>query len=383
MSAGTHTSPLSTLPDLTAMLLQQGLQDQEEQRLFALRQRLEDRSKRFVNAKARTIGVDKDALDKQVEEKRQQQLAEREEKLADAQRIQALVTCLDQKEAAEQEAKKLSLGELKRTLDAQARQPKNNALRMDDPINVDRCGPSSLQRLSGEDRSYEIRKKEQQEQVQFWCAKDTLEKKRALEEERRREQEYAEYVLEQDRIRAELEAAAKKRRDEENRRTQFENVELARRAREMKIQESKAEKLAQAEQSHYLQTCPLLTEDKSLAMNVNAPDHRFRPDHFKGYQQDKVIEMYKENDTVVEEKRDLLIGEAQTEAEWAKRHMEMIQQMAEVEDQKQRRIAEESRRQREILDVQKAELDVRRKELEKARLHEISSEFFSRFGQCR
>ena len=96
-----------------------------------------------------------------------------------------------------------------------------------------------------------------------------------------------------------------------------------------------------------------------------------------------MIEMYKENDTVVEEKRDLLIGEAQTEADWAKRHMEMIQQMAEVEDQKQRRIAEESRRQREILDVQKAELDVRRKELEKARLHEISSEFFSRFGQCR
>ena len=44
--------------------------EQERARLDALRQRDQERLKRFMDAKNRSIGIDKDYLDKQVEEKR-------------------------------------------------------------------------------------------------------------------------------------------------------------------------------------------------------------------------------------------------------------------------------------------------------------------------
>ena len=49
----------------------------------ALRERDEDRAKRFMDAKNRSIGVDKSYLDKQIEEKRLLEIAQREEKLVD------------------------------------------------------------------------------------------------------------------------------------------------------------------------------------------------------------------------------------------------------------------------------------------------------------
>ena len=43
--------------------------------------------------------------------------------------------------------------------------PKNNAIKMDDPIDVCSCTVSSVQKFSGEDRQYKERKKDQQRQV--------------------------------------------------------------------------------------------------------------------------------------------------------------------------------------------------------------------------
>lgn len=104
-----------------------------------------------------------------------------------AENLKERVKCMDINEAAKQEAKRRSLEDVNRSLQEQLLHPKNNALRMDSPLNLNACGPSSVQRMSGEDRDHDKRKKEQQEQVQYWCAEYTLEKKRALEEERRQE----------------------------------------------------------------------------------------------------------------------------------------------------------------------------------------------------
>jgi hypothetical protein len=49
----------------------------------ALRQQHQERAKRFLNAKNRSIGIDKSYLDKQVEEKRLRELTEKDEKLAE------------------------------------------------------------------------------------------------------------------------------------------------------------------------------------------------------------------------------------------------------------------------------------------------------------
>lgn len=82
--------------------------------------------------------------------------AQKKEKLAEKENIRQLVQCLDQNEAAAQEARQRSLLEVKQTLEKQLEQPKNNALDKDGPIDINKCGPSSLQRLDGEDNEYEM-----------------------------------------------------------------------------------------------------------------------------------------------------------------------------------------------------------------------------------
>ena len=290
---------------------------------------------------------------------------------------------IDENESAFQEAKRQSLEDMKKTLEEQAIKPRNNALHMDGPLNLNACGPSSVQCLQGEDPNHEERKKIQQEQVQYWCAENVLEKKKAFEEEQRREREYVEHVREQDRIRSELEKAATKKKEEEAKLLQHENMEYARLARERKEQEKEAEKLAQAQQTHYLQTCALLSEDTKLAMNVNA-HHRFRPDHFKGYDRDTVKQIYQENDAVVEEKQVIGNSKANDERDWEQFHAGMVHEMDRAEKQRRQRVEEENRNVREILDQQKELLQERKKEIESSKLPAIGTEFFQRFGQsCR
>ena len=69
-----HSSPHPMLKDY---------HEQERARLDALRERDEDRTKRFMNAKNRNICIDKCYLDKQIEEKRLLERAHQEEKLAE------------------------------------------------------------------------------------------------------------------------------------------------------------------------------------------------------------------------------------------------------------------------------------------------------------
>ena len=343
--------------------------DQEQARLEALRQRDQDRAKRFMNAKLRSIGIDTGSLDKQIEEKRRLELAQQEEKLAEAENLKQLIQCLDESEAKSTIHKRQSLHAIKMSLDEQRNQPKNNALGMDGPLDLTRCGSSSLQCFSGEDHMHGMRKKAQQEQVKFWCAEYMVEKNRAQEEERKNEVEYANYVLEQDRIRSQLEAESKQQKDEEARRLQLENLEHARQARQRKQQEMQADKEDQRQKSHYL------TENTKLGS---------RRDHFKGFEKDEVKKIYKENDAVVEEKRSNIIRDAQTEAEWAAYSAYTLDKMKETEKEKQQMIAEENHIQSEILARQREEVHARHKKEREESKPPIDSEFFLRFGQsCR
>ena len=289
-----------------------------------------------------------------------------------------LVEYLDDREAGAAEAKRKQTLDVKKSLDEQTREPKNKALAKDGPLNLDKCGPSSLQCFSGEDHAYEARKKAQQDQVKLWCAEDMIEKRKARDAAQREEREYAAYVLAQDRARAELEGTARLRQDEEARRRQQENREHARQAREWREREAAADRETQARQSHYLQTCPLLTEDTALAINVTAT-HRTRPDHFKGFGREMADEIHREN----EARRREDDAEAD-EACVGGHHAEVGMRLSDAEEARRRASAAEGRLQRQVLARQKEELAARKAVMESGRLAEIGSEFFRKFGKsCR
>ena len=205
-------------------------------------------------------------------------------------------------------------------------------------------------------------------------------KKMDVDAKKRDEHEYHKSVLEQDMIRSEMEAHAKRRRVEQARLCQIENMEYARQARQRKDNEMKADYEAQLRQSHYLQTCPLVTEDTRLARNVDA-EHRYRKDHFKGFPKEQVAQLYRENESVAEERRAINAREAESEADWARYQVEMLSKMQEAEEARQQMRIDERRVQLEILARQKEELDKRKAEMKAERLPEIGTMFFSRFGK--
>ena len=282
--------------------------------------------------------------------------------------------------ASVHEERKRSIDENRKSLIEQTHLPKNNALGKDGPLDLNSCGPSSLQCFSGEDHEYQTRKKAQQEQVKSWCAEKMVAKKKAVDAERRDEEEYHNCVLEQDTIRSELEAQAKRRRDEQARQCQIENMEYANQARQRQKNEMEADIEPQGRQTHSLQTCPLVTEDTKLSRNVNA-EHLYRRDHFEGFSKEQVAQLYRENETVAEERRSIYAREAESEADWARHQEEMLSKMREVEEARHQMQNEERRIHLDILARQKEELDKRKAEMKTERLPEIGTAFFSRFGK--
>ena len=270
--------------------------------------------------------------------------------------------------------------DIRQTLEQQVRQPKNNAL-AEGEVELDKCGPSSIQIFDGEDLGYNNRKKNQQQQIQGWCSELMAEKERARHEEQKREQEYANYVLQNDQLLERLGEKCVQRKEARVKAQQLENMEIARKASMKREMEMQADKEADAAQTRHLQTCQLLTEDKRVGTNEMQP-HRFRPDHFKGFDKEQIHKFYRDNDAVMEEKHAISVQEANREAAWARHEEELLRRMDEAEALKQQRIADENRAHSDTLQRQREEFRIRNAKSEVAG---IGSGFFERFGQqsCR
>ena len=264
---------------------------------------------------------------------------------------------LDEYEAAANVKKSEKLQDLRRTLEEQVKYPKNNAL-ASGVVDFDKCGPASIQIFDGEDDAYSERKKNQLQQLQGWCSELMAEKERARLEEQKREQEYASRVLQNVHQREEREEQVLHQKEERARLQQLENMKMAEEAELRRKMEAQADMCADKAQTLYLQTCQLLTEDKKVAANQIQP-HRVRPDHFKGFDKDQINRVYRDNDAVVEEKRQKAAQEADLENDWAKHEAEMIRRMYEAEQLRQQRIAEDNRNQGHALHKQREEFRLR------------------------
>mmetsp|Transcript_3320 Transcript_3320/g.5094 ORF Transcript_3320/g.5094 Transcript_3320/m.5094 type:complete len:338 (-) Transcript_3320:54-1067(-) len=324
-----------------------------------------------------SIGVDTTYLDKQIEEKRLRDALIAHQEKQEAEYMQELSKRLDEYEAAANIKMSQKLQDLRRTLEEQVRQPKNNAL-AEGIVDFDKVGQSSIQIFDGEDDAHTERKNIQQQQLKVWCSELMAEKERARLEERKREQQYASQVLQKDRTLEHMEEEIRQRKEEIAKSQQLENMKMAREAKLRRKMELQAEKEADAAQARHLQTCQLLTEDKSVVANQSQP-HRVRPDHFKGFDKDQIHSLYRENDAVMEEKHKKAAQEADQEAEWARHEAEMLRRMDEAEQLRQQRIAEDNRNYGNTLHMQREE-KIRNAKTE---VVGIGTNFFERFGSCR
>lgn len=298
--------------------------------------------------------------------------------LFSAEHLNQVCEYLEQKELEKQKLQFELQQEINETLAHQASQPKNNALGKGEPLDLDKCGPSSLQRFGGEDNMFSERKKMQQQQLRQWCSQGFLERSDKYNDEKEKENEYAKCVLEEDRVRCEVALDEERQRREMEISVMNENKAMAEQRRK-----SHADMKKEVYEAKYVTASPFLCEDTECSKSA-ASGHHVRPDHFKGFSADKLRSIIADNDRIVKERELLQQEEMRREEEWVELQNYMISQTDELEQKKLKIRDEDNKVQVQTLHMQREELRGKQQQMEKDRFGGVGNGFFQKFGtSCR
>ncbi|XP_069720853.1 RIB43A-like with coiled-coils protein 2 [Phaenicophaeus curvirostris] len=341
---------------------------QEAAALERRRQRELQRQSRIFNARVRTIGVDKDALDTQVKDRKIQEAAEKawnEEFANEMKRNDKIICMLEERQKSDirninkdinEFRKNFQKPETRREFDLSDPQ----ALKKDKPArlsdNDPRCTVSGLQKFMGEDLNYDQRMKFQKEQLREWSLQQQREWKNALAD-----QKFADDLYDKSRIELDQKSVEQQRKEEENRRAvcvatkDFNRAQAAEIAEKKKMEKYKKMKDDMDEITSLLQG-DFLSENPEQAVS-SFGRHRVIPDRWKGMSQDQLMAIRSSQQQQVLEKLRLKEEEHQKEAEWDRQSIQNARALLVLERQQQR----QSREHRRALDNINAELSQEQK----------------------
>ncbi|XP_074725626.1 RIB43A-like with coiled-coils protein 2 [Strix uralensis] len=336
---------------------------QEAAALERRRQRERQRQNRIFNARLRTIGVDKDALDTQVKDRKIQEAAEkaRNEELANEMKKNDKIMCmLEQQQknsirninkAISEFQKNFQKPETRREFDLSDPE----ALKKDRPARLSdddpQCTVSGLQKFMGEDLNYNQRMKFQKEQLREWSLQQQRDWKNALAD-----QKFADDLYDKNRIELDQKIMEQQRREEENRRAvcaatkDFNRAQAAELAERRKLEKDQKMKDDMDEISSLLQG-DLLSENPEQAVS-SFGRHRVIPDRWKGMNRDQLMAIRYSQQQQVLEKLRLKEEEHRRDAEWDRQSIQAARAQLVLERHQQR----QSRERRRALDNVNAEL---------------------------
>ncbi len=297
-------------------------------------------------------------------------------------RLYQLCQDLDEQQQEKDRNKLEELREIKESLDEQALQPKNNAIGRG-TLNIDACGPSSAQQFSGEDHNFDVRVRRQQQQLKGWCYNGVDEKESKAKLDKQKEEDYARCVIEEDKLRYEVALEKQEQRAEIQASVNSDNLQLTNERRRQMLENLNEAKRLEAEEMKYVLTSPFFCEDTNYTKSAIS-GHRVRPDHFKGFSNGQIKEVFQLNDEVVKEKEALRMEEKALENRWATQQMELIAYTEEMEKKKQENIAKENKIQADTIKIQREESKKKKAQMDQDRFGSIGYGFFQKFGtSCR
>ncbi|KAI8771759.1 RIB43A-like with coiled-coils protein 2 [Biomphalaria glabrata] len=265
----------------------------------------EERKTRIFNAKVRQIGIDKQAIDQQIFDRKQMEDYERkrhEAFAADALRNDRIAVLLEKRQEQDIRALNEALNEF-RALHQQPNQRREwdlydpDGLKKDKPARVHdddpRCGVASIQKFDGEDLNSKARKKLQNEQSRKWHEAQMRERERA-----RRNQEEADRLYELKQRELDERAIQLQQAEEECRKaidmaTASYNDALKNEQRErerLKRQQEQDDNMTEIANHVF---GDILTENPAVAQSAFGP-HRVIPDRWKGMSPQQLEEIRKE-----------------------------------------------------------------------------------------
>merc|ERR1719453_1473468 len=286
------------------------------------RQAEAERRHRIFDAKRRTIGVDKQALDAQVLEKTELKgLMKDMDSVHDktASNIDKQLKLLEMekqriKRGMEKEAKEFSLQNLhfegRREFDLND----PNAKKKDVPARIGdddaRCGPSSLQKFGGEDLMKRQREVQQQKAQASWVEQQIFEKTMAKQAEQEEKDNFAVQVSGITQLRTEIEQTEEGLRKELQKAQQLHNLHKAR--------ENDGVRKMGASQDNHLNGKEMDHHATDAFLNETIPYHnsngRIKRDMYKGSDRGERIEVATLQKSQVSEKQDRKFVDMQTGA---------------------------------------------------------------------
>ncbi|XP_078424427.1 RIB43A-like with coiled-coils protein 2 [Cetorhinus maximus] len=302
--------------------------DLKEAAIIAGRRDLElQRQNRIFNTRLRTIGIDKQALDGQINDKKIQEETDTRKHLAyanDLIRQDQTMCLLDERHKRDVKNLNKAIAEFRicyqkhetrREFDLNDPQ----ALKKDVPARISdtdpRCTVSSIQKLPGEDLQQEERIRRQQEQIREWLLAQQKDLKNALEDQKFANRLYDKYKIAQDQRACELQQMEEDMRRAVTVATKDFNraqaTESATKHKLEKLQEQEDNSIEIENQLHN----DFLTENPSQALSAFGPN-RVIVHRWKGMtpvQADNVTRKQKQQ---VQEKKRLEEEERQRNSEW-------------------------------------------------------------------
>jgi RIB43A len=173
--------------------------ERERSRVEGLRARNEERTGRYLNARLRLIGVDKQGLDAQVAEREAAKQRERDAAAAEFAREQHIQALMEQRDAEERELRRIEIERVRAERDAQRLEKHQRTAAEREsflaPLVPAACGPSALQTFSGEDAARKAREAAQKDQMRAWTAQQAADKRAREEAEAEAAARYHDYLM--------------------------------------------------------------------------------------------------------------------------------------------------------------------------------------------
>ncbi|XP_017899393.1 PREDICTED: RIB43A-like with coiled-coils protein 1 isoform X1 [Capra hircus] len=310
-----------------------------------------ERQSRFFNVRTRVMGVDVEALNNQVEERKLQEATERSKKAAyGTNQVQYdLVAQMLEKEEAERTRR---LAKKVQNFREQRQQLRNrrefdfwdsNQLWREFPAylgdNAPYYGQASLQCFSGEDLERAACLRMQQEQFQY-----SLERQLQEQQQARVDENYTDMLDDQLRLAVDMRAAQLAKLEESCRIAMMAATANANKAQAAKLAERQRREHQRQQEANLVEvqnqiTSDLLAENPQVAQNPVAP-HRVLPYCWKGMTPEQRATIKKVQETHHHEKEAQRQAEQALDAKWESQAINLAQAAMELEEQEKELCAE-------------------------------------------
>jgi len=334
-------------------------EEQEERKIQATRKRHAELKERLLNPNQRITGRDEQALNTQIMEKQNRLRQEKEEDREYAMYLRETTFKMKEMEINNKEANRQRHIERQQEWQIAAEEKRKR-----DAEDI----PSNHIEFDGEDSNSDYRKALQQAQMRKWVEKQGEDRRRKVEDETRQEMEHATCVKALVNMQNKMMHENEVEKMQLKKRIQAENQQQA---------QLKLERRAVDEKYSRGEPCALLSDTNESETSMLG-SHRYRPDHYRGLNNEGQRRFKDEQLKQIEDRQERLREQALEDRRWAEQQESLVHIANHISYNEQDRRA---RNEMECKKEQLRQMDEKKTREKKSSSNAFEDSFFENFGR--